>query len=147
MADLLKPKEVTVTSLDGDEKVFRIHRLPAVQGREIVANITVSALPKLGDYAVNEATMLKMMAFVEAKSKDKWVRLENQTLVDNHVSDWEMLFQLEKAMLSYNTSFFGNGKIYAFFGTISQSLKALLTSTLTDLLAASSKPKGPPSTS
>lgn len=129
-----------MTSLDGEEKQFVISRIPAVQGREIVAKYPMSALPKIGDYAVNEETMLKLMGFVAAKSGDAEVILQNRTLVDNHVPDWEMLFQIEKAMLSYNTSFFGEGKTSHFFGTIGQTLKAFLISTLTDLSAASSKP-------
>lgn len=144
--DLLKPQAVTVTSLDGDEKTFFISRLPAVQGREIVAKYPMSALPKVGDYAVNEETMLKLVSFVAVEKPDG-LRLTTRALVDNHVSDWEMLFQLEKAMLAYNTSFFGNGKTWDFFGNIGQSLKAFLISTLTDLLAASSKPGKPASKS
>ena len=137
--ELLKPQLVTVTSLDGVEKAFFMSRLPAVQGREIVAKYPMSALPKVGDYAVNEEVMLKLMSFVAVEKADG-LRLTTRALVDNHVSDWEMLFQLEKAMLSYNTSFFTNGNTSDFFVTIAHTLKAFLISTLMDLSAASSKP-------
>ena len=141
MADLLKPQEVVCTGLDGETRTFVISRMPAVQGREIVAKYPMSMLPKVGDYAVNEETMLKLLSFVARKDDaGNLTQLTNRTLVDNHVSDWEMLFQVEKAMLSYNTSFFTKEKTSDFFGTIGQTLKAYLIQTLTDLSAASSKP-------
>lgn len=143
MVALVKPKPITVTSLDGDEKVFVISRLPAVQGREIVAKYPMSALPKIGDYAANEETMLKLMSFVAVAEADGQ-RLVTKALVDNHVSDWEMLFQIEKGMLAYNTSFFGNGTTWSFFGNLKQTLKAFLIETLMDLSVASSKAGKPP---
>lgn len=145
MVDLVKPKSLTVTSLDGETKEFFISRMPAVQGREIVAKYPMSALPKIGDYAVNEETMLKMMGFVAVAAADG-LRLTTKALVDNHVSDWEMLAQLEKGMLAYNTSFFGNGTTWNFLGNLKQTLKAFLIETLTDSLAVSSKAGKPPST-
>ena len=148
MTTLLKPKEITVTGLDGEQKAFVLHRLPAVQGREIVAKYPMSALPKIGDYATNEETMLKLMQFVAAKSTDGHLTpLSTRALVDSHVTDWEMLFQIEKGMLAYNTSFFTNEKTFDFFDTLKATSKAWLISMLTDLSAASSKPKGPRSKS
>lgn len=143
MAALLKPKTVTVTSLDGEEKDFIISRLPATVGREIVAQYPLAALPKIGDYAVNEAMALKMMAYVAVAGVEPELRLTTKVLVDNHATDWEMLFQLERAMLAYNTSFFGKEGLSTFFGTIGETFKQYLMKTLTDLLAASSKLKPP----
>lgn len=140
--DLIKPKLVTVKSLDGDEKTFYISRFPTVQGREIITQWPVSALPKVGDYKANEAIVLTMMEFVAVAAPDGQ-RLTTRALVDNHVSDAEMLMQLEKALLLYNTSFFGDGKTLSFFGNLKATLKAFLIETLTDLSAASSKAEKP----
>ncbi len=139
MADLLKPKEITATTLDGETRTYIISRVPAVQAREIMATYPMSALPKIGDYKVNEQTMLAMMKFVAAQSGDTQVRLETRVLVDNHVPDWEVLFQIEKAMLSYNTSFFTKEKTSDFFGTLKATARQWLIETLTDLSAASSR--------
>ena len=53
MSDLIKPKEITITDLDGDEKTFIISRLPATVGREVLAKYPVANAPKLGDYGVS----------------------------------------------------------------------------------------------
>jgi hypothetical protein len=91
--------------------------------------------------------MFKMMAYVAVADSEPELRLTTKALVDNHATDWEMLFQLERAMLAYNTSFFEKENLSTFFGTIGETLKQYLMKTLTDLLAASSKQGKPPSTS
>ena len=147
IAGLLKPKSFEATTLDGEARVFWISRLPATLGREIVAVYPMSALPKIGDYAVNEATMLKMLAHVAVEiAPGNFQRLTTRALVDNHTGDWECLFAVERAMLAYNTSFFQNGKISDIFADIGQNLSRWISKTLTDLLAASSRQGKPPST-
>lgn len=133
---LLDPKEVTVTTQKGDERRYLIGKYPAIQGREIVAKYPLSAVPKLGDYEVNEATMLKLMAFVAvAPDGADPLPLTTRALVDNHVPDWETLAKLEMASLQYNVSFFGNGKSLDFFASIVQTFKTWITPILTDSLA------------
>lgn len=132
----LKPKEVTVTTQDGEDKVYVLHRFPAVAGREIVAKYPLTAMPKLGDYAINEETMLKLMAYVGIKTPAGVQMLTTRALVDNHVPDWETLAKIEWGMLEYNTSFFTNGKASTLFAGFMPMLKALITSTLTDSLRA-----------
>ena len=139
---LIEPKEVSIPDQKGVEKTFVISKFPAVQGREIIAKYPLSAMPKLGDYAVNEETMLKLMAFVAVPREGKEpLCLTTRGLVDNHCGDWEQLARVELAMMEYNVSFFGNGKGSTFLEAITQKAQAFLSKTLMDLSAQSS-PKG-----
>jgi hypothetical protein len=116
-------------------KTFILSKFPAVAGREIVAKYPLSGMPKLGDYEVNEATMLKLMAFVGVpREGNEPLQLTTRQLVDNHCGDWETLAKVEVAMMEYNVSFFGNGRASSFLTSIAQKLPALATKILTDSL-------------
>lgn len=138
---MIEPETIEVTGRDGKPKTFVLSKLPATVGREVAAKYPVAILPKLGDYAVSEATMLLLMSYVGVPRDGGNVplMLTTKALVDSHVTDAEMLLKLEMAMLERNFSFFGNGKTWDFFATIAEQAKAWITSTLTDSLAASSR--------
>lgn len=139
---MIEPKEITVETQKGEKRVYILSKFPAVQGREIIAKYPLSAMPKLGDYAVNEETMLKLMAFVAVPREGaEPLCLTTRGLVDNHVPDWETLARVELAMMEYNVSFFGNGKGSTFLEAITQKAQAFLSKTLMDLSGQSS-PKG-----
>lgn len=132
---MLQPKEIPIRTQAGTEKTYVISKFPAVAGREIVAKYPLSGMPKLGDYAVNEETMLKLMNFVAVPADGgTLLALSTRALVDNHVPDWETLAKLEIAMMEYNCSFFGNGRASGFFEGIAQKLPTLITKILTDSL-------------
>ncbi len=139
---MLQPKEIKVTTQAGAELAVTLSKFPAIQGREIVAKYPLSAMPKLGDYAVNEETMLKLMAFVAVTpaGADKPLQLTTRALIDNHVPDWETLARIEVAMMEYNVSFFGNGRALGSFEGIAQRGLAWIVRTLTDSLQQSSPP-------
>ena len=134
----IDPKEVTITTGSGESKQYLLSKFPAIQGREIVCKYPVSGIPKLGDYNVNEETMLKLMKHVYVligeDGNQQYVALMTKDLVNNHVPDWEALFQIEKAMIEYNCSFFGDGKASDFLNELLMKLQASTTKTLTDLL-------------
>lgn len=131
---MIDPKEITVETQRGESRVYVLSKFPAVQGREIIAKYPLSAMPKLGDYQVNEETMLKLMTFVAVPQDGREpLRLITRALVDNHVPDWETLARIEFAMMEYNVSFFGNGKGSTFLEAITRKAQAFLTKTLTDL--------------
>jgi hypothetical protein len=141
---MIEQKAVDIPLANGGTKQFLISKFPAVAGREIVAKYPLSAMPKLGDYAVNEETMLKLMAYVEVQTGDTKIALTTRALIDNHVPDWECLGRIELEMMQYNCSFFRNGSISSFFGNIAQKLPALITKILTDSLQPlSAKSKQP----
>lgn len=132
---LLEPKEITIKTQKGEDKTFIISKFPAVAGREIVAKYPLSAMPKLGEYQVNEETMLKLMAYVAVpRDSGEPLQLTTRALVDNHVPDWETLAKIEVEMMGYNCSFFGDGRASNLFEGIAQKLPALITKILTDSL-------------
>lgn len=141
---MIKPKEITISDMDGNERKYIISRVPATQAREIITQYPISAIPKLGDYSVNEAMMLKLMAHVACVTDSKEIMLTTRSLIDNHVPDWETLAKIEMAMAEYNCSFFAAGKSSSFFEGLAVKAQALITKMLTDLLAQSSKSESQP---
>lgn len=108
---LLEPKELELELPGGKKKVYTLSKFPAVAGREIVSKYPLANMPKLGDYAVSEETMLKLMSYVSVATGDTQITLSTRVLVDNHVPDWETLAKLEVAMMEYNCSFFRDGRL------------------------------------
>lgn len=144
--ELIKPQQIEVKTRDGETRTYFVSRFPATYGREIIAKYPLSAMPKLGDYAVNEETMLKLMGYVAVPHPETGgpgMRLSTRALVDNHVPDWEALARIEVAMMEYNVSFFGNGRASTFFEGFAKKAQAWISKTLMDSLAQSS-PKGKP---
>jgi len=144
---MIEPKEVQITTMAGTDKTYILSKFSAIAGREIVAKYPLSSLPKLGEYAINEEVMLKLMAFVAVPLSGGEQKLTTRALVDNHVPDWETLAKLEIAMLEYNTSFFLKGGILKVFDGLETKLRALITQTLTGLSAQSSQAVKPRSKS
>jgi len=131
---MIQPKEITIETQGGESRTFILSKFPAIQGREIIAKYPLSAMPKLGDYAVNEETMLKLMAFVAVpQDGNPPLLLTTRALVNNHCPDWETLARVEVAMMEYNVSFFGNGKGSTFLEAITLKAQQFLSKTLTDL--------------
>lgn len=144
---MIQPKEITIKTQAGDEKEFILSKFPATVGREIFCKYPLSGLPKLGDYAVNEETMLKLMAHVCVRTDSGIdLPLKTRALVDNHIPDWETLVKLEYAMLEYNGSFFGNGKVSGFLDLMTSKVPELTSKILTALSAQSSRAEKQPST-
>lgn len=145
--NLLKPKPFLVTDQDGNDKEYILSKIPAVQAREIITQYPISAIPKLGDYKVNEAIMLKMMSYVAVNLDNGNVQpLKSMELINNHVPDAETLMRLEAAMIDYNCSFFTKGTGSNFSALIAEKAKPWIIKILTALQAQSSPPASPPST-
>lgn len=144
---MLYPKPLELRTSAGTEKTFILHKLPATVGREIVAKYPVANLPKLGDYGVSEATMLKLLGYVGVQIGDRAepLMLTTRALVDNHAEDWETLARLEWAMLEYNCSFFENGVNSASLAGLLEKVKPWLSQMLTAFSEQSSPPAKPPS--
>lgn len=140
MADLIKPKTVTIKDLDGEELTFRIGRFPSTEGREIITQYPVSGMPKLGDYKTNAELSKKMMQYIEAvPAQGEPIRLTTQALVDNQTHDGETLIRLEWEAMGHNTSFFGAGKTLSFFSGFRENLTPFLTKMLMGLSEALSQ--------
>ena len=140
---MIEPKEIEI-----DGKTFILSKFPAIAGREIVARYTSSALPKLGDYKINEEIMHKIMCYVGVKLNDKAppLMLTTAALIDNHTKSWETLGKLEVAMMEYNCSFFRNGRISTFFQDVAQNIPAWISKMLMALSEQSLPTEKPSST-
>ena len=136
---MIEPKEVTVNG-----RRYIISKVPAVEGREIVAKYPLSNIPKLGEYDQSEAIMLKLMAYVQTGDGTP---LTTRALINNHVPDAHTLMMLEKEMLEYNFGFFVRALSSGFFGSFSQKAERWITGTLTPLLEQLSKAASQPSSS
>lgn len=132
---MLEPKEFEdgPTSRGGGK--FVLSKFPATIGREILMQYPTSALPKVGDYATNEAVMLKVMQYVgvNIEGRPEPLMLTTRALVDNHIVSTEDLIRLEWAMMNYNFAFFGNGQLSGILDRITSQVVNLLQKTLTDL--------------
>lgn len=138
MSELIKPEEVVIKDRDGVEKTYIISRLPAIVGREVLAKYPIANIPKLGDYAVGEEIMLKLMSHVAVPMDvGHPLRLSTRGLINNHVPDAESLLKLEIKMLEYNTSFFGQGRASSFLSSIISTHLPLIFKTLMDSLPPS----------
>lgn len=110
---LIDPKEITI-NYDGEDLKFNIGKFPATVGREIISKYPVANMPKIGDYAVSQETMFKLMQYVERVYPDRTQPLSNEALINNHLPSWEVLVRLEAEIITYNCSFFRNGKVSDF---------------------------------
>lgn len=137
---LLHPHEFPVTLADGTTKTYLLSKFPAIAGREIIAKYPLSSMPKLGDYEVNQETMLKLMQYVAVpiEGADP-MRLMTAALVDNHIPDWETLAKIEVAMMEYNCSFFANGALQSFIDLLLEKAAPLLSQILTNSLQVLSR--------
>ena len=107
---MLEPRQFTCKDQNGNDRTYTLSKFDCISGREIVSKYPVSNLPKLGEYQISQEIMLKLMTFVYVDINGNPMPLSNATLITNHVPDWEVLAKIEREMLSYNCSFFQNGK-------------------------------------
>ena len=147
MLDLIAPKEFETKDQSDKPRTYILSKFPAVQGREIVTKYPLSNIPKIGEYAVSQETMLMLMHYVGVKTtKDVVQRLSTIDLVNNHVPDWETLAGIEVAMLQYNCSFFLQERALTFLSALVEMTTAKATSILTDLSVQLFQKSKPPST-
>lgn len=144
MNGLLEPKQIEI-----NDKQFIISKFPARAGREIVFCYSTSAVPKIGEYKVNQEMSDKIMSFVAVPipgSTTESIRLSTPQLIDNHTRDWETLVKLEAAMMEYNCSFFQDGRALNFLSGFAQKLPSLISKILTGLSELSLQKEKQPST-
>ena len=139
MADLIKPKDFIVEDSEGQKLTFILSNFPAVEGREIIAKYPTSNLPKVGDYAVSEETMFKLMGYVAVRKGDVLIRLTTRDLVNNHCPDTEVLMKIEAAMMEKNYSFFRDGRSFDFLERLVQAILLKIS----EISIRSSEPSSP----
>lgn len=135
-----KPKNITITSQDGVEQDFVIHKFLATDGMEIFSEIPVSVALALkeGDMKRFHQAVYRVVAYAGVDNGGDFISLRTKALVDSHVDDWEVFSLLVKEVVEYNASFLQRGKISAFFSDIKKNLKALASSMSMDSRAQSS---------
>lgn len=137
---LLEPKNVDIVTGSGATKTFIISKFPAIAGRRIIAKYPLSAMPKIGDYEVNQETMLEAMSYVAVPVEGaEPLRLSDANMVDNHIPDWETLAKLELALMEYNCSFFANGAIQSFIEVLVSKAAPILSQIVTSSVQVLSK--------
>lgn len=144
---MLEPKEIEIVPPGGGvARKYIISKFPAFEGREIVTQYPLTAIPKVGVYSENAAILLKMMYYVAVKTEGGDLRLTTIELINNHIPSWEMLAYIEKEIMQYNCSFFFEGRVSILLKSFAEKLPPLITSILTASLAQLSKAAKPPST-
>ena len=143
---MLEPKEITLDLPGGGTKTYILTKFDCWTGREICTQYPLSALPKIGEYGVNEDMALKIMKFVGVRNNDATMMLETKDLVRNHVVSWETLVKLEAKMIEYNCSFFLDGSASTFLSALADKLPEKIIAILTRSLAPLFQAAKPPST-
>lgn len=145
---MLEEKTITLKNRKGEEKKFVLTEIPYYSGgREILTQFLPTAMPKVGDYQLNEALSKKLFTHISVVVGEHKIPLTTDELVHNHVTDTLMGLALEKEMLEHNFGFFDPGKISAFLKTLGQKAVASILPILTELRAQLSSNDSPPSTS
>lgn len=136
----LKPEEFVLTDDDGKKHTYILSNFDAVAGRHIISQYPMTGLPKIGDYALNEKLMFRLMSYVAVVTNDgRKLRLDTEALINNHVPNFEMLAKLEMKMMEKNCSFFRDGRSLDFLDNIAQ----IITQKLSETLMLSSAPSSP----
>ena len=143
--NLIQPKTVTVSGIDGQEKEFTIAKMPARTGRRVITQYLPSALPKVGNYETNEELALTLLSYAHVKGpSENLIPLSTWALVNNHCDDWQMQMKLEYEVFEYNTNFLGSGKVSTVLSEFNEKLPQLATKILTDFwVQLSQKEKQP----
>jgi hypothetical protein len=137
LAPLLKAKEFTFMDAEGSPHTYILSKFPAVEGREILCQWPLTALPKVGDYEANQEIMFKLMTYVAVpQDKADPLRLRTRQLINNHAPDAVLLMSIEREMFKYNFGFFLEEKALTFF----ERLMLLIDSKISAMLTVSSLP-------
>ena len=125
MAELIKPKEVEIETMDGEKRTYIFSQPPYFAAREITSQWTTSAMPKVGDYQLNEAMSRKLFSYVAYVDKNgNQIRLTSTALIENHVPDLITGGRIELGMIEYILGFSVLGQVSAFLKRIVQTALA-----------------------
>ena len=135
--DLLEPKLIHLEK-SGD---FYISRLPCMVAREVflryaASNVNVIELarnyaPSSGDIAT------KMLSYTAHLVDGREIRMENDTLLNQHILSFEDLGKLEGEMIIYNFSFLDVARWSPYLSRYKAKLESLSIKILTHLLESS----------
>lgn len=156
--ELIKTKDITLTSKVGEQEVtkeFRLGRYPSTEGLFIfgmaIEVLGSAAAPHKSDIVPArkmQELAIEICKYVEAKAPSgEYVRLNQKLLIDAHVPDYEMLFQLIRGAHDWNSDFFNTGRILRTSLSVMDKAKLLISKTLTQFSQSSLAKKSPASKS
>ena len=116
---------------------YKIYKMNVFDAREICMTYPINLVPKVGDYKENEKMFRLLMKYVEVKSGDQWIKLENDEMIKQHVPPM-VSFLLEKEVVDLTTGFFTSGKLQDFTSDIIAYLTQNVIITLMNSLDLSS---------
>lgn len=137
---MLKPKEITVVDIDGEEKKYLITRFPATAGMEILYKLPTAGIPKIGDFEVLKETRDDIFKYVYAVTDGGEIALTTKALIDNHVPDAETAYKVMGAILTYNFQSISKLTSGSLISSMSEKILSVSRKLLTEL-SASSSPK------
>lgn len=121
-----------------DGKKYILHKIPAVQGREILALYgasNVSSVFKPENYHNSKEIMLKALSYVGVipDGSTLEIMLDTEDMVNNHVESTLSLLKLEKAIIQYNFDFLADGEILRYLNIVLKVADKSITKMLTGL--------------
>lgn len=144
---MIKPKEITLVDIDGQERTFILSRFPATIGMEILVKLPISSVPKIGDFEALKGVRDEIFKHVYVKTDGGDIALSTHALIDNHTNDAETAIKIIGEMLQHNYSFFQKGTISVFLDSITAKVPGIAQKMLTQLSVALSKQSKQPSKS
>ena len=146
---LLRPKDITLTDIDGNEHQYQIGKIPLLAGgREVAAQYVLPTRVEPEKYEANQKLAEIMYKHTAAILEDgSQIILETKELVSNHIPDPVIATDLEKEVYEYNTGFSVTGRVQGFQQALLELLPQLNAETLMRLRDSSSPTTPPASTS
>jgi hypothetical protein len=140
MRDLIKPKQVTITDLDGEIHDFMIGRFPTIRGALLLKRLIPTGKDIFNGDDGNFLEHLKDVLYYASKinSDGDEIPLLTGAVIDNHVPDSETAIKLALLVLNHNTNFMSPENQLAIRNRIVQALglsSTKISTVLADLLS------------
>jgi hypothetical protein len=126
---MIKPKDIKVTDIDGVEHTYTIDRFNSDDGIEILYQLPISGIPKIGDFDTLKKVKEQIFASVYVGN----ISLETKALRINHISDGETQLKILKEILEYNYSFLQRGIVSIFLENLTAKIPGAARQILTEL--------------
>lgn len=136
---MIKPKEITITDMDGVAKTYTITRFTTTDGIDILLKLPMSAMPVIGDFEKLKGVRDDIFKFVFVDVNGNKIALSTKALIDNHVNDAGVAIKIIKEILVYNYSFFQNGTLSILFAKWAENIPVLAQKILIPLFMQSSQ--------
>ena len=143
---LLNPETIEIEGKDGKTRTYQLGDVPYLpDGRQIASQFVTTAMPKVGDYKLNEELSRLMFKYVAVVTDSgDTIILSTDALVNNHVPDFITGIKLEEAMLERCLGFSVAGKLREYQEKWKTTGAGLVTEMLSRLSGVLQKPDSAP---